>query len=146
MFRPLGLLSIPVFLLVLVWPLLGSDDAKDLFDRGLLLFRKNTHFLQIGPQALDRIVVIGPLGNLLARAILLRVAKIVAVKAIGLTLEQGWSLAPARPFDRLTRGFVHREDVQHGIENAVRTFLRLFKGENEGKQLLQVGDPPIAPK
>jgi NADPH-dependent curcumin reductase CurA len=38
---------------------------------------------------------------------------------------------------------VHREDVQEGIENAVRTFLRLFQGKNEGKQLLKVGDPPI---
>jgi NADPH-dependent curcumin reductase len=35
----------------------------------------------------------------------------------------------------------HREDIQHGIENAPRTFLRLFSGENLGKQLLQVGDP-----
>jgi hypothetical protein len=35
----------------------------------------------------------------------------------------------------------HREDVQHGIENAPRTFLRLFSGENLGKQLLRVGDP-----
>jgi hypothetical protein len=35
----------------------------------------------------------------------------------------------------------HREDVQHGIENAPRTFLRLFSGENAGKQLLQVGEP-----
>ncbi len=34
----------------------------------------------------------------------------------------------------------HREDVQHGIENAPRTFLRLFSGENTGKQLLQVGE------
>jgi NADPH-dependent curcumin reductase CurA len=34
----------------------------------------------------------------------------------------------------------HREDVQHGIENAPRTFLRLFSGENIGKQLLQVGE------
>jgi NADPH-dependent curcumin reductase CurA len=35
----------------------------------------------------------------------------------------------------------HREDIQHGIENAPRTFLRLFSGENLGKQLLQVGEP-----
>jgi hypothetical protein len=35
----------------------------------------------------------------------------------------------------------HKEDVQHGIENAPRTFLRLFRGENTGKQLLQVGEP-----
>ena len=37
----------------------------------------------------------------------------------------------------------HREDVQRGIENAPRTFLRLFRGENTGKQLLRVGEPPI---
>ena len=36
---------------------------------------------------------------------------------------------------------VNREDVQEGIENAVRTFLRLFRGENTGKQLLKLGDP-----
>jgi len=37
----------------------------------------------------------------------------------------------------------HKEDIQRGIENAPRTFLRLFHGENTGKQLLQVGEPPI---
>ena len=37
----------------------------------------------------------------------------------------------------------HREDLQRGIENAPKTFLRLFRGENTGKQLLQVGEPPI---
>jgi NADPH-dependent curcumin reductase CurA len=36
----------------------------------------------------------------------------------------------------------HREDIQvGGIENAPRTFLRLFSGENLGKQLLRVGAP-----
>jgi NADPH-dependent curcumin reductase CurA len=35
----------------------------------------------------------------------------------------------------------HKEDVQRGIENAPRTFMRLFRGENTGKQLLQVGEP-----
>lgn len=35
----------------------------------------------------------------------------------------------------------HREDVQEGIENAPRTFLRLFEGKNTGKQLLKVGEP-----
>jgi NADPH-dependent curcumin reductase CurA len=38
---------------------------------------------------------------------------------------------------------VHEEDVQEGIENAPRTFLRLFRGENRGKQLLKLCDPPI---
>ena len=32
----------------------------------------------------------------------------------------------------------HRVDVQKGIENAPRTFRRLFRGENLGKQLLQL--------
>ena len=33
---------------------------------------------------------------------------------------------------------VHRVDVQRGIENAPRTFRRLFSGENLGKQLLRL--------
>ena len=32
----------------------------------------------------------------------------------------------------------HRVDVQEGFENAPRTFLRLFRGENFGKQLLRI--------
>ncbi|MFY7851438.1 MAG: NADP-dependent oxidoreductase, partial [Brevundimonas sp.] len=32
-----------------------------------------------------------------------------------------------------------REDVQEGFENAPRTLMRLFAGENVGKQLLKVG-------
>jgi hypothetical protein len=39
---------------------------------------------------------------------------------------------------------VYAEDVQQGFENAPRTFLRLFNGDNLGKQLLQIADPPIA--
>jgi NADPH-dependent curcumin reductase CurA len=30
------------------------------------------------------------------------------------------------------------EDIQHGIENAPKTFLRLFEGKNLGKQLLEL--------
>jgi NADPH-dependent curcumin reductase CurA len=37
----------------------------------------------------------------------------------------------------------HQEDVQVGLENAPRTFLRLFRGENVGKQLLKIADPPL---
>ncbi|HXZ85138.1 MAG TPA: NADP-dependent oxidoreductase [Myxococcota bacterium] len=37
----------------------------------------------------------------------------------------------------------HAEDVQHGIENAPKTFLRLFQGKNLGKQLLKLADPPL---
>ena len=36
---------------------------------------------------------------------------------------------------------VHQEDIQKGIENAPRTFQRLFRGENTGKQLLQIAEP-----
>jgi NADPH-dependent curcumin reductase CurA len=36
---------------------------------------------------------------------------------------------------------VHAEDVQHGLENAPQTFLRLFEGKNLGKQLLKIADP-----
>jgi hypothetical protein len=36
---------------------------------------------------------------------------------------------------------VHQEDVQEGIENAPATFLRLFRGQNLGKQLLKLADP-----
>ena len=36
----------------------------------------------------------------------------------------------------------HREDIQEGgIENAPRTFVRLFSGANLGKQLLRVAEP-----
>ncbi len=36
---------------------------------------------------------------------------------------------------------VHAEDIQEGIENTPKTFLRLFQGQNLGKQLLKLGDP-----
>lgn len=35
----------------------------------------------------------------------------------------------------------HAEDIQEGIKNAPRTLMRLFLGENLGKQLLKVADP-----
>jgi NADPH-dependent curcumin reductase CurA len=35
----------------------------------------------------------------------------------------------------------HAEDIQEGFENTPRTFLRLFTGENLGKQLLKIADP-----
>jgi NADPH-dependent curcumin reductase CurA len=37
-----------------------------------------------------------------------------------------------------------QEDVQEGFENIPKTFLRLFRGLNQGKQLLKVADPPVA--
>jgi NADPH-dependent curcumin reductase CurA len=33
----------------------------------------------------------------------------------------------------------YKEDIQHGLENAPRTLMRLFSGANFGKQLLKVG-------
>jgi NADPH-dependent curcumin reductase CurA len=33
-----------------------------------------------------------------------------------------------------------RVDVQHGLENAPAALLRLFKGENDGKQLIQIAE------
>jgi NADPH-dependent curcumin reductase CurA len=38
----------------------------------------------------------------------------------------------------------YEEDIQEGLENAPQTFLRLFRGENLGKQLLKIADPPIS--
>jgi NADPH-dependent curcumin reductase CurA len=35
---------------------------------------------------------------------------------------------------------VHKEDVAHGLENAPKALLRLFSGENFGKQLVKVAD------
>lgn len=37
----------------------------------------------------------------------------------------------------------HGEDIQEGIENTPKTFLRLFEGKNVGKQLLKIAEPPI---
>lgn len=34
-----------------------------------------------------------------------------------------------------------REDIQEGFENIPKTFLRLFDGSNQGKQLLKLADP-----
>jgi len=35
----------------------------------------------------------------------------------------------------------HKEDIAVGLENAPKTFIRLFSGENFGKQLLKIQDP-----
>lgn len=35
---------------------------------------------------------------------------------------------------------VHKEDVMHGLENAPKALLRLFAGENFGKQLVKIAD------
>ena len=39
---------------------------------------------------------------------------------------------------------VQKEDIAVGLENAPRTLTRLFTGENFGKQLLKIADPPLA--
>jgi NADPH-dependent curcumin reductase CurA len=36
---------------------------------------------------------------------------------------------------------LHKEDVAVGLENAPKALLRLFAGENFGKQLVKVADP-----
>jgi NADPH-dependent curcumin reductase CurA len=38
-----------------------------------------------------------------------------------------------------------KEDVAYGLENAPKTLTRLFTGENFGKQLLKIADPPLSP-
>jgi NADPH-dependent curcumin reductase len=38
---------------------------------------------------------------------------------------------------------VQKEDVAIGLENAPATLMRLFTGENFGKQLLKIADPPL---
>ena len=42
----------------------------------------------------------------------------------------------------LTEGKLQwREDIQEGFENIPSTFLRLFNGSNQGKQLLKLAEP-----
>ena len=36
-----------------------------------------------------------------------------------------------------------KEDVAVGLENAPKTIVRLFTGQNFGKQLLKIADPPL---
>jgi NADPH-dependent curcumin reductase CurA len=36
-----------------------------------------------------------------------------------------------------------KEDIAMGLENAPQTLRRLFTGENFGKQLLKIADPPL---
>ena len=33
------------------------------------------------------------------------------------------------------------EHIDRGIENALPAFMRLFEGTNEGKMILQIGEP-----
>jgi NADPH-dependent curcumin reductase CurA len=38
---------------------------------------------------------------------------------------------------------IQKEDVAHGLENAPKTLARLFTGDNFGKQLLKIAEPPL---
>jgi hypothetical protein len=58
----------------------------------------------------------------------------------------------SRPTDRYWCGtcqregkLVQKEDVAVGLENVPRTLMRLFTGENFGKQLLKIADGIAAP-
>ena len=51
--------------------------------------------------------------------------------------EYPWARARMKAWIR-SGAVKYKEDVQHGIENAPRTLMRLFQGENFGKQLLKV--------
>ena len=51
-------------------------------------------------------------------------------------------------FEALSRwqrdgSLVHKEDVANGLENAPKALLRLFAGENFGKQLVKVADASV---
>ncbi len=51
-------------------------------------------------------------------------------------------IAKGRLSDWYERGLIkHKEDIQHGFENAPKTLLRLFAGANTGKQILKVAEP-----
>jgi NADPH-dependent curcumin reductase CurA len=39
---------------------------------------------------------------------------------------------------------IFQEDLQKGLENAPQTLNRLFTGQNQGKQLLEIAEPPIS--
>lgn len=50
-----------------------------------------------------------------------------------------FALARSRIGQWIENGLIrYREDIQHGLENAPRTLMRLFNGQNMGKQLLKV--------
>jgi NADPH-dependent curcumin reductase CurA len=53
------------------------------------------------------------------------------------TAEYPWARARMKDWIRDGR-MRYKEDIQHGLENAPRTLMRLFHGENFGKQLLQL--------
>jgi hypothetical protein len=58
----------------------------------------------------------------------------LARTAEAMTALQGWLASGELAF---------QEDIQQGMEQVPRTFLRLFRGENLGKQLCQIAEPPL---
>jgi NADPH-dependent curcumin reductase CurA len=54
----------------------------------------------------------------------------------------GFSLFALHSFrvGHLARNEFHKEDVAYGLGNAPKALLRLFSGENFGKQLVKVAD------
>lgn len=51
--------------------------------------------------------------------------------------EFAWARARMKQWVRSGK-LLYKEDVQYGFENAPRTFMRLFQGENFGKQMLKI--------
>jgi len=53
------------------------------------------------------------------------------------TSEYPWARERMRRWIR-SGALKYKEDIQHGLENAPRTLMRLFQGENFGKQMLKL--------
>ena len=54
-----------------------------------------------------------------------------------------WGDARQRRRARVDGKLKQKEDVATGLENAPHTLVRLFTGDNFGKQLLKISDPPL---
>jgi hypothetical protein len=61
------------------------------------------------------------------------------------TAPLGWRTKAFEALGRWQREgkLLQTEDVAVGLENAPRTLMRLFTGENFGKQLLRIADQPL---
>jgi NADPH-dependent curcumin reductase CurA len=116
----------------LLWDNVGGTLLNDLLGR-------------ISPQA--RIVICGsisrnetggrPVGPHNYYNLLFRRARMEGFGALDYAAEFPW--ARARIEKWLHEGRLrYREDVQHGLENAPRTLMRLFSGANLGKQILKL--------
>lgn len=90
--------------------------------------RYNDAELQAGPKNyLNLIVVRGRMEGFLVMDYLKRAPEAVAALA-------GW-MAEGKIKDRV--------DVQEGLENAPAALARLFRGENDGKQLVKIAEPSV---